>query len=225
MKTLLIILTLMFFTTTSRAQVYYQLYYNLELQAQVTANQVARVASEEAHKNSYEKQKDLYNEAKEKITQVVVIKNNLYGYLKNANAGLKQAKQVTYLFEDYQKLLNNMGKMLDLTIDHPEYAVLITRFYEKLTLQAIQAYESVSDLVMREEADYLMDSYDRQYVLNKLHSEVKAMNGWVLHINNFLSKADKKPFLRNIGVINNWYIRDKGLIEGIIKNSKDIQKI
>lgn len=221
MKKLLIILPLLFLAFSGQAQ-YYQLYYNLELQQQVTANHATRIASEDAHKRSYEKQTNLYNEAKEKLTQVVVIKDNLYGYLRNVNAGLRQARQVTYLYEDYQKLLNNMGKMLQLTANKPQYSVLITRFYEKVILHAVEAYQGVNDMVMREDADYLMDSYDRQYVLNKLHREVKAMNGWVLHINNYLVKADKKPYLRHIGVFNNWYIRDRGLIEQIIRNSGTI---
>jgi len=221
MKKLLMILPLLFLALKSKAQ-YYQLYYNPELQAQVTANHSVRIASEEAHQKSYENQKNLYNEAKEKITQVVVIKNNLYNYLKNVNSGLKQAKQITYLLEDYQKLLSNMSIMLKLTAQKPQYAVLITPFYERVLTHAVNTYEGVNDIVMREEADYLMDSYDRQYILNKLHGEVKAMNGWVLYINKSLMNAEKKPYLRHISVFNNWYVKDKGMIEAIIRNSNQV---
>lgn len=221
MKKLFIILPLLFFGINSKAQ-YYQLYYNQELQAQVTANHGVRVASEQTYQRSYEKQKNAYNEAKEKITQVVVIKNNLYNYLRNVNSGLRQARQIEYLAQDFTKLLNNMGTMLDLTANKPQYAVFITRFYERVAGHAIQAYDGVQDQVLREETDYLMDSYDRQYLLNKIHREIRSMNGWVLHINNYLRKADKKPYLRHIGVFNNWYIQDKAMIERIIRNSNYI---
>ena len=219
MKNIIMLISFLFFGVSSKAQQYYQMYYNLEMQSQVTANHTIRMASEQAHRNSYEKQKNLYNEAKEKLTAVVVIKDNIYGYLKNVNSGLKQAKQVQYLFEDYQRLLKNMEKMLELTANKPQYAILITRFYERVILHAIEAYGGVNDIVMKEDADYLMDSYDRQYILNKLHKEVRVMNGWVLHINNYLSKAEKKPYLRHIKIFNNWYVKDKSIIESIIRKS------
>jgi len=223
MKKLFIILPLLFFGITSKAQ-YYQLYYNQELQAQVTANHGVRVASEQSYQQSYEKQKNAYNEVKEKITQVVVIKNNLHSYLRNVNAGLRQARQVEYLAQDFTKLLNNMGTMLDLTANKPQYAVFITRFYERIAVQAMAAYEGVQDQVLREETDYLMDSYDRQYLLNKLHRQIGAMNGWVLHVNNYLRNAEKKPLIRHLGVFNTWYNKDKAMIERIIRNSNYIKE-
>ena len=64
----------------SKAQ-YYTLYYNLEMHQQVTANHAVRMASEKNYQRIYEKQKEAYNEAKEKITEVVIIKNNLYASL------------------------------------------------------------------------------------------------------------------------------------------------
>ena len=221
MKNLILIVPLLLLGLKSQAQ-YYQLYYNLELHQQVTANHATRVASEKTYQKIYEKQKEAYNEAKEKITQVVIIKNNLYGYLKNVNSALRQGKQVQFIFEDFNKLVSNMGKMIDLTADHPQYAPLITRMYEKVFTHALEAYDGVHDQVLREDTDYLMDSYDRQYLLTKLHKEIKVMNGWVLHINNYLRNAHRKPYLRHIRVFNEWYSKDKGMIESIIRNSNSL---
>jgi hypothetical protein len=217
MRKILIVLPLLFFIK-GNAQYYYQLYYNLELQAQVTANQAARVASEKLYQNSYGKQRKAYDDIKEKATQVVVIKNHIYNQLRNVNSALKQGKQLEAIYYDFTKLTGNMGKMLELSVQKPQYSVLITNYYSKLYLHAMNAYENISSCVLNEENDYLMDSYDRQKILSKLQHEIKIMNGWTVHIINYLKNADKKPYFRHIGVLNSWYIQDKGLIQNIINN-------
>jgi hypothetical protein len=44
----------------------------------------------------------------------------------------------------------------------PQYAVLIMNYYSKLYLHAMNSYENISESVLNEENDFLMDSYDRQ---------------------------------------------------------------
>jgi hypothetical protein len=51
------------------------------------------------------------------------------------------------------------------------------------------------------------------------------MNGWTVHIINYLRNAEKKPYFRHIGVFNSWYIRDKGLIQNIINNYNQNLKV
>ena len=217
MKKFLLMLPLLFFVK-GNAQYYYQLYYNLELQAQVTANQAVRVASEKLYQNSYEKQRKSYDDIKEKVTQVVVIKNHIYNQLRNVNSALKQGKQLEAIYYDFSKLLGNMGKMLQLSAQKPEYSLLITNYYSKLYLHAMNSYENISSSVLNEENDYLMDSYDRQKILSKLQHEIKIMNGWTVHIINYLRNAEKKPYFRHIGVLNGWYNQDRAMIQNIINN-------
>ncbi len=217
MKTFLIVFFLLLLNN-AKSQTYYQLYYNLELQAQVTANQAARVASEKLYQNSYEKQRKAYDDIKEKAVQVVVIKNHIYNQLLNVNSALKQGKQLEAIYYDFTKLIGNMEKMLELSAQKPQYAVLIMNYYSKLYLHAMNSYENISESVLNEENDFLMDSYDRQKILSKIQHEIKIMNGWTVHIINYLRNAEKKPYFRHIGVFNSWYIRDKGLIQNIINN-------
>lgn len=217
MKKLLFILTLLFFIQ-GNAQYYYQLYYNLELQAQVTANQAARVASEKLYQNSYEKQRKSYDDIKEKVTQVVVMKNHIYNQLRNVNSALKQGKQLEAIYYDFSKLAKNMGIMLEISAQKPEYSILITNYYSKLYLHAMNSYNNISSSVLNEENDYLMDSYDRQKILSKIQHEIKIMNGWTVHIINYLRNAEKKPYFRHIGILNGWYNQDKAMIQNIINN-------
>ncbi len=108
--------------------------------------------------------------------------------------------------------------MLQLSSQKPEYSILITNYYSKLYLHAMNSYENISSSVLNEENDYLMDSYDRQKILSKLQHEIKIMNGWTVHIINYLRNAEKKPYFRHIGVLNGWYNQDRAMIQNIINN-------
>lgn len=219
MKNLLLVFLMFLGVPKASAQQYYQLYYNTDLNTIVGLNHATRVGSEQLYQKSYQKQIDHMDRVKEKVVKVVIMKDQIYQQLKNVNGALKQGKYVQIIFADFTKLLHNMGEMVELTSQNPQYAILITRFYEKVFERAYIAYDGISDQVQREENDYLMDNADRQNLLSKLHTDIRVMNGWVLHINSYLRRAKKKPYFRHFRVLNTWYIKDKQLIQSIINNS------
>ena len=219
MKKLITLLFILLFKISNvNAQQYYQLYYNLEMQAHVTANHGVRIASEKLYQKSYENQQENMEVARDKVVQVVAMKNQIYSQLRNINSYLKQGKQVENMYYDFQRLIGNLNKMITLSTQNPQYAILITRFYEKIYVHSAEIYQSVAEEFQKEDKDYLMDSYDRQAILNKIHREINALNGWTVHINNYLSKAKKKPYFRHIKAFDQWYIQDRAIIKRIITN-------
>lgn len=218
MKKYIILLFFVFLCFNGFSQQYYQLYYNTELQAQVTANHGVRIASEKLYQNTYEKQEEHMEKARDKIVQVVTMKNLIYDQLRNVNSALRQGKQIEQIYYDWERLMKNISITANLTWENPEYAVLITRFYEKVIDHAYEAYSSLYNEILIERNNYLMDSYDRQYLLNKIHREIRAMNGWLIHINNYLSKAKKKPYFRHIRAFDRWYVQDRAIIKRVITN-------
>lgn len=220
MKRLFFFLPLLFLGITAKGQAYYQLYYNTELHNWVTWNHNTRYAAEEQSRKSYAIQSDTYQNAHDKLVQVVAIKNHIYNHLKNVNEGLKQAKTLTYIYEDFQRLLERMAEMVELTKDNPQYAALINGYYTKLYEHAILAYNGISDQVLREENDYLMDAYDRWQALQMINNQIHVLNGYVMLINGYLRNASKKPLIRHLGIFGDWYIQDKFMIERIIMKSR-----
>ncbi len=58
-----------------------------------------RLASEQAFLNSDERQKQLYDEIKDKTAQVIAIQEYIYQQLKNVNSALTQSKKLIYLYQ------------------------------------------------------------------------------------------------------------------------------
>jgi hypothetical protein len=89
------------------------------------------IGSEQAFLDSYEKQKELYDDIKNK-TAVIAIQEYIYQQLKNVNSALTQSKNLIYLYQYLGKIVTNSNKMLDLSAQHPEYAVLVSKYYVEI---------------------------------------------------------------------------------------------
>ena len=100
-----------------------QIVFNDKLFAQMTKDHAVRLASEQTFLSSYEKQKQLYDDIKNKTAQVIAIQEYIYQQLKNVNSALTQSKKLIYLYQYLGKVVTNSNKMLDLSAQHPEYAI------------------------------------------------------------------------------------------------------
>ena len=102
--------------------------FNDKLFAQMTKDHMVRMGSEQAFLNSYEKQKQLYDDIKNKTAQVIAIQEYIYQQLKNVKSALTQSKKLIYLYQYLGKAVTNSNKMLDLSAQHPEYAILVSKY-------------------------------------------------------------------------------------------------
>lgn len=97
------------------------------------------MASEQAFLDSYEKQKEMYDDIKNKTAQVIAIQEYIYQQLKNVNPALSQSKKLVYFYQYMGKIATNSNKMLDLSAQHPEYAVLVSKYYVEIGKQAVNS--------------------------------------------------------------------------------------
>ena len=91
-----------------------QIVINDKLLSQITVNHGVRLGSEQAFLDSYEKQKKMYDDINDKVTQVIAIQEYIYQQLKNVNSALTQSKKLIYLYQYLGKIVTNSNKMLDL---------------------------------------------------------------------------------------------------------------
>jgi hypothetical protein len=75
---------------------------NDKLLSQITVNHGVRLASEQAFLDSYKKQKELYEDIKNKTAQVIAIQEYIYQQLKNVNSALTQSKKLMYLYQYWE---------------------------------------------------------------------------------------------------------------------------
>ena len=199
-----------------------QIVINDKLLVQITKNHGVRLASEQAFLNSYEKQKELYDEINNKTAQVIAIQEYIYQQLKNVNSALTQSKKLIYLYQYLGKIVTNSNKMLDLSAQHPEYAVLISKYYVEIGKQTMKLQQEVTQDILNENKDFLMDASDREMLIEKVFTRVRNIKGSLLYIMMRLENAKKIPYLYQVPVLRNYLNIDKAIVGDIITKYKYI---
>lgn len=199
-----------------------QIVVNDKLLAQLTVNHGVRMGSEEAFLDSYKKQNELYNDIKTKTAQVIAIQEYIYQQLRNVNSALTQSKKLIYLYQYLSKITTNSNKMLNLSAQHPEYAVLISKYYVDIGLQVVKLKQEVMSDILNEDKDFLMDAMDREMLIEKIFTRVRSINGDLLYIIMRLENAKKIPYLYQVPVLRNYINIDKALVGDIMLKYKSI---
>lgn len=185
---------------------------------QLTKNQAVRLASNESYLNSYEKQKKTYDEIKQKIAQIVAIQEYIYDKLTNINSAIKQGKQLYYLSKTFVQIGINANDVLSLTVQHPEYAILLNRFYIGATQELLKMQSELTNDILHEENDFLMDPYDRQVLIQNLSTKAQMVNGYLICIKIRLKNARKTPYIYQIPTINTYVNLDRAIVKNILAN-------
>ena len=206
-------------TTGLKAQ---QIALNDRLLVQLTTNHGVRMASEQGFLESYEKQKAMYDDIKNKTAQVIAIQEYIYQQLKNVNSALSQSKKLVYFYQYMGKIATNSNKMLDLSAQHPEYAVLVSKYYVEIGKQAVKLKQEVMQDILNEDKDFLIDAMDREMLIEKVFTRVRNINGNILYIILRLENAKNIPYLYQVPVLRNYVNIDKAIVGEIIQKYRYI---
>ena len=210
---------ILLFATGLKSQ---QIAFNDRLLLQLTTNHGVRMASEQAFLDSYEKQKEMYDDIKNKTAQVIAIQEYIYQQLKNVNSALSQSKKLVYFYQYMGKIATNSNKMLDLSAQHPEYAVLVSKYYVVIGKQAVKLKQEVMQDILNEDKDFLIDAMDREMLIEKVFNRVRNINGNILYIILRLENAKKIPYLYQVPVLRNYVNIDKAIVGEIIQKYRYI---
>ena len=210
---------ILLFATGLKSQ---QIAINDRLLVQLTTNHGVRMASEQAFLDSYEKQKEMYDDIKNKTAQVIAIQEYIYQQLKNVNSALSQSKKLVYFYQYMGKIATNSNKMLDLSAQHPEYAVLVSKYYVEIGKQAVKLKQEVMQDILNEDKDFLIDAMDREMLIEKVFNRVRNINGNILYIILRLENAKKIPYLYQVPVLRNYVNIDKAIVGEIIQKYRYI---
>lgn len=190
---------------------------NDKLLLQLTKNQAVRLASNQSFLNAYEKQKELYDTVNQKITQVVAIQEYVYNQLVNVNSAIKQGKQLYYISKTFVQIGQNARDVLDLTAQYPEYAILLSKFYIATAEELLKLEEELTQNILRENKDFLIDSYDRQALIQNIYTKSQLINGNLICIKIRLKNARKIPYLYQVTGINSYINLDRAIVSDIMQ--------
>ena len=71
----------------------------------------------------------------------------------------------------FREIVTNSNRMLDLSAQHPEYAILVSKYYVEIGNQTMKLKQEVSQDILNENKDFLMDASDREMLIEKVLQE------------------------------------------------------
>lgn len=193
---------------------------NEKLLLQLTKNQSVRLTSNKLLLDSYEKQKEMYDKINKKLTQIVAIQEYIYQNLTNVNMAIKQSKRMVYLYKNIEDIGKLTADVLVLTGRKPHYAVLLNEYYFYGITESIKLKKEVTEIVLNEENDFLMDPYDRENLLEKVFSQATIIKGNLMYIKLRLETAKEIPYINQIPGIGGYVNIDKLIVGDIIQKYK-----
>lgn len=189
---------------------------NPTLMEHLFLNNQARTQSLNHFYKSYEKQSEWYGLSEKKMTQVLLIHEQVYQALSNVNSLFYNAKQIEYLREDLKNCRERLFEMIKLSAEKPQYAVWINKYYA----QAIKQFTGIVEVfeeALGGNSKQLLDTYDRQDLIDKVHFKVKMLNISALSIINAIEFAESRAYIYSIPVLGTYVEQDKDFIQDIIK--------
>ena len=195
---------------------------NDKLLAQLTKNQGVRLASNQAYLDSYEKQRKLYEQANQKMIQVVAIHEFIYDKLSNINFAIRNGKQLVYFYKYLGDILTHSQEMMQLSAQNPEYAILLTKYYNQIIQESILLKQEMVSDIMNENKDFLMNAYDRDLLIEKMLARARAIDGWILYINIILKTSKNRPYLYQIPVLQDYISLDRILVQDILTKYRNL---
>lgn len=201
------------------AQGYVRLYYNPDQYVYTTANHTTRMANEEMIKNKYKSIQEKYENVNEKVAQILVIRNQLHSYLTNVHSLISNGRQLQNIYTDLVQLYTHLGKLSQLSVQYPEYAVFCTPTYYKVYTKSLECQQYITSIILKEDKNYLVDMHHRTLFLNKVQSEVRHLNLLVYSVVLFIQNGKNIPYWRHVPMLNLYYTMDKELIKNILQQA------
>lgn len=218
MKQLIQLSGLLFFSavTTLQAQSYYETVINSSLLAHITANHVTREASLANFNSIFKKQKEFYEESNKKIVQVVTIHEKIYQNLYNINSLFKQSKQIKYIKDYVFSIIGNLKKMNKLAVENPQYSFWLKKETDQVYSKVLSIIEE-RKAFLTEDRKRLMDSADRDALLDRIYMKLRLLNVSILNVINIIEFNKSRAYIYSIPVFNNFVEHDKQLVEEIMQ--------
>ena len=218
MKQLIQLSVLLFFSTvtTLQAQSYYETVINSSLLAHISANHVTREASLANFNSIFKKQKEFYEESNKKIVQVVAIHEKIYLKLYNINSLFSQSKQIKYIKDYVFSVIGNLRKMNKLAVENPQYSFWIKKETDQVYSKVLSIIEE-RKAFLTEDRKRLMDSADRDALLDRIYMKLRLLNVSILNVINIIEFNKSRAYIYSIPVFNNFVEHDKQLVEEIMQ--------
>jgi len=218
MKKQLIILFFICLSTLTFGQSYVTIIYDAKHLAIVNENGAIRLASEQTHNNMLGNIRGRIDDINVNISSVVLVQNMIHRSLTEVDRALKSGRSVLHISRLVQDIATHSTKMLETAKGEPWLLLFAEDVARQLKDRGVNLAAEISDFVLQEGKNVLMDYEKRDHLMRKIILELKVIRALVFSMERSMYWAKINGVLKMANPYRNFINMDKRKADEIIRN-------
>lgn len=218
MKKQLIILFFVSLSTSVFGQSYVTIIYDAKHLAIVNENGAVRLASETVHNNMLGNIRESIDDINVNLSSVVLVQNMIHRSLTEVDRALKSGRSVLHISRLVQDIAAHSTKMLETAQSEPWLLLFAEDVAGQLKDRGINLAAEVSEFVLQEGKNVLMDYEKRDHLMRKIILELKVIRALVFSMERSMYYAKINGVLKMANPYRDFINKDKRKADEIIRN-------
>jgi hypothetical protein len=182
----------------------------------VLENGLTREAAEKTHQNYLATINQRLSDINLDVSSVVLVQNMILGSLKNVDQTLKDGLTVRQMAAIILEITNQCDQMLALAKTDPALLLFAQDVAQQLKNRGINLVTEVSDFVLKEGDNVLMDYEKREQLLSKMILELRVMRALSYSMYKSMYWANQNGLLKSLNPYRNFINQDTRLADNLI---------
>lgn len=224
MKYPLLILLLALTMPIARAQSYVTIIYDEGHLAIVNENGAVRLAAEVTHNHMLSDIRERIEDININLSSVVATQRMILRALSEVDAALKSGRSIAQVMRLVEDIGRESGKLLDIARQQPWLLPFAEDASRQLQQRCVRLATDVSDFILKEGGNVLMDFEKRDFLLRKTILELQVIRALAYGMQRSMWRADIAGPLKLLNPYRDFVNRDRRIAEEIVRNLKTLDR-
>lgn len=216
-QTLLLLLALLLGSAATYAQSYVTIIYDRKHLAIVGENAAVRSAAEATHGSYLGTIKDRLEDINLNVSSVVLVQDMIHSALTEVDQALRTGLTVRQIGTE---IIHECDLMLQTARDEPYLLLFAEDVARQMKNRGVNLATEVSEFVLKEGKNVLMDYEKRDALLRKIVLELRVMRALAYSMHRSMYYAKLRGILRSVNPYSEFIDRDRRMVDDIIYKVK-----
>jgi len=206
------------------AQSYVTIIYDANHLAIVNENGAVRLAAEISHNAMLKEIKERIEDINVNLSSVVLVQQIIHRSLTEVNEALKSGRAVMRVGELLQEIVSEATNVIELAKGDPILLLFAEGIGRELKDRGVRLVADVSNFVLKEGGNVLMDFEKRDFLLRKITLELQVMRSLLFGMQRSMHYAKINGVFRSLNPYRNFINQDRRIAGEVIRNYKTLRR-
>nr|WP_226904948.1 hypothetical protein [Pedobacter schmidteae] len=189
----------------------------------VNENGAMRLAAENTHNNYLSTIKQRLDDINLNVSSIVLVQNIMHGALVEVNQVLKSGIMARQVGRLVTEIVSESNSMLEMVRSDPHLLFFAEDVARQLKSRGLNLVAEVSDFVLREGENVLMDFDKRDLLLKKVILELQVMRALLYSMHRSMYWAKQAGLLRSLNPYQGFINQDRRMVDELLFNLKQLE--